>query len=149
MDSTHNTPTPTSAKLGKNGLLRPLTSARSLWDKTLGEYGYLLFATVIPMVLFYLIYLIGKQLYPFGGMSAPSSEEHVLARPVRGEEDALLLLVRGRPAAITGLDEGSFSSVHTWPRRVGEVLVLSEPAFKLFSLPLESQASQKKEKRYV
>ena len=61
MDSTQNTP-----KLGKNGLLKPLTAARSLWDRTLGEYGYLLFATVIPMVLFYLIYLIGKQLYPFG-----------------------------------------------------------------------------------
>ena len=61
MDSTQNTP-----KLGKNGLLKPLNTVRSLWDRTLGEYGYLLFATVIPMVLFYLIYLIGKQLYPFG-----------------------------------------------------------------------------------
>jgi hypothetical protein len=57
MDSTQNAP-----KLGKNGLLKPLTAARSLWDRTLGEYGYLLFATVIPIVLFYLIYLIGKQL---------------------------------------------------------------------------------------
>ena len=64
MDSTQTTPTP--QKLGKNGLLKPLTAARSLWDRTLGEYGYLLIATVIPMVLFYLIYLIGKQLYPFG-----------------------------------------------------------------------------------
>ena len=66
MDSTQHTPTPTANKLGKNGLLKPLNSMRSFWDKTLGEYGYLLFATVIPMVLFYLIYLIGKQLYPFG-----------------------------------------------------------------------------------
>ena len=64
MDSTQTTPTP--QKLGKNGLLKPLTAARSLWDRTLGEYGYLLIATVIPMVLFYLIYLIGKQHYPFG-----------------------------------------------------------------------------------
>ena len=66
MDSTQNTPTPTTPKLGKNGLLKPLHSMRSYWDKTLGEYGYLLFATIIPMVLFYLIYLIGQQLYPFG-----------------------------------------------------------------------------------
>ena len=64
MDSTQTTPTP--QKLGKNGLLKPTTSVRSFWDRTLGEYGYLLFATIIPMVLFYLIYLIGKQLYPFG-----------------------------------------------------------------------------------
>ena len=66
MDSTHNTSTPSPAKLGKNGLLKPLNSVRSFWDKSFGEYGYLLFAAVIPMVLFYLIYLIGQQIYPFG-----------------------------------------------------------------------------------
>ena len=66
MDSTHNTPTPSPAKIGKNGLLKSMSSVRSFWDKTFGEYGYLIFATLIPMVLFYLIYLIGKQVYPFG-----------------------------------------------------------------------------------
>ncbi|MBR6782267.1 MAG: YfhO family protein [Clostridia bacterium] len=62
MDSNHTS----TAKLGKNGLLKPLSSVRSFWDKTVGEYGYLLFAAIIPVVLFYLIYLIGQQLYPFG-----------------------------------------------------------------------------------
>ena len=62
MDSTQNTP----KNLGKNGLLKPLSSVRSFWERSFGEYGYLLFAALIPMVLFYLIYLIGQQIYPFG-----------------------------------------------------------------------------------
>ena len=62
MDSTQNTP----KNLGKNGLLKPLSSVRSFWERSFGEYGYLLFAALIPMVLFYLIYLIGQQVYPFG-----------------------------------------------------------------------------------
>jgi DNA-binding Xre family transcriptional regulator len=93
--------------------------------------------------------VVWEQLYPFGGMSAPSSEERVLGKPRRGAEDVLILLVRGRPAIITGLDEGSFTSCHAWPRRAGEVLVLSETAFKLLSVPSEMQAQQEKEKSYV
>ncbi len=93
--------------------------------------------------------VVWEQLYPFGGMSAPSREERVLGRPVRGEEDVLILLVRGRPAIITGLDEGDFTSARAWPRQRGEILVLSETAFKLFSAPPEIQAQQEKEKSYV
>ena len=62
MDSTHNT----TAPIGKNGLLKPLHAVRSFWDRTFGQYGYLVFSAVIPMVLFYLIYLLGRGLYPFG-----------------------------------------------------------------------------------
>ena len=82
--------------------------------------------------------VVWEQLYPFGGMSAPSSEETVLGRPRRGSEDALILLVRGRPAMITGLDEGGFASARAWPRERGEILVLSEAAFKLLSAPTEA-----------
>ncbi len=50
----------------KNGMLKKQPRWKTFLQNTFGEYGYLLFAAVIPMVLFYLIYLIGKQLYPFG-----------------------------------------------------------------------------------
>ena len=50
----------------KNGMLKKQPRWRVFLDKTFGEYGYLLFAALIPMVLFYLMYLITQQLYPFG-----------------------------------------------------------------------------------
>lgn len=49
----------------KNGMLRKLPRWKAALHKTFGEYGYLLFAALIPAVLFYLIYL-SKGLYPFG-----------------------------------------------------------------------------------
>ena len=82
--------------------------------------------------------VVWEQLYPFGGMSAPTREAHVLGRLRRGDEDVLILLVRGRPAVITGLDEGGFTSARAWPREQGEILVLSEAAFKLLSAPTEA-----------
>ena len=64
MDSTQNN-IPFAVKT-KNGLLKPITKIRTFWDKTFGDYGYLVFSALIPMVLFYLIYLLGRGLYPFG-----------------------------------------------------------------------------------
>ena len=72
MDSTNQTPnTAEVPAILKNGMLKnEMLKKQPLWktylDKTVGEYGYLLFATLIPMVLFYLMYLITQQLYPFG-----------------------------------------------------------------------------------
>lgn len=67
MDSTNQTPTTREVPaILKNGMLKKQPRWRTFLDKTFGEYGYLLFAALIPMVLFYLMYLITQQLYPFG-----------------------------------------------------------------------------------
>ena len=67
MDSTNQTPaTREVPAILKNGMLKKQPRWRTFLDKTFGEYGYLLFAALIPMVLFYLMYLITQQLYPFG-----------------------------------------------------------------------------------
>ena len=67
MDSTNQTPTTQEVPaILKNGMLKKQPRWKTYFDKTFGEYGYLLFAVLIPMVLFYLMYLITQQLYPFG-----------------------------------------------------------------------------------
>ena len=67
MDPINQTPTTQEVPaILKNGMLKKQPRWRTFLDKTFGEYGYLLFAALIPMVLFYLMYLITQQLYPFG-----------------------------------------------------------------------------------
>lgn len=68
MDSTNQIPTtsPEIPAILKNGMLKKQPRWKTFLQNTFGEYGYLLFAALIPMVLFYLIYLITQQLYPFG-----------------------------------------------------------------------------------
>lgn len=73
-----------------------------------------------------------EQLYPFGGMSAPSREERLLVKPTRDKEGTVIVLVKGRPASINGLDDHGFSSVGR-VGRPGDILVMTEAAFKVYS----------------
>ena len=67
MDSTNQTAnTQEIPAILKNGMLKKQPRWKTFLQNTVGEYGYLLFAALIPMVLFYLMYLITQQLYPFG-----------------------------------------------------------------------------------
>ena len=50
----------------QNGLLKKTPRWKAVLQSTFGEYGYLLFTALIPVVLFYLMYLLGRQLHPFG-----------------------------------------------------------------------------------
>ena len=66
MDSTHN-----NVPFNKLPDLTPAPGKmfprfRKLWDDTVNQYGYLLFAFFIPVVLFYLVYLFSQGLHPFG-----------------------------------------------------------------------------------
>lgn len=73
-----------------------------------------------------------EQLYPMGGMSRPSSESHVLIRPKSQKNARTLVIIRGKPASITGLDEGIFVSAKREAAGENDVYVMSEAAFKLF-----------------
>ena len=73
-----------------------------------------------------------EQLYPMGGMSRPSSETHVLIKPKFGKDERAILIIRGRPAEISGLDEGIFVSSKREAKNKTEIYVMSEAAFKLF-----------------
>ena len=66
MDSNQTIPaTKKASVLSRGGFLNLLSRFKNLVNDTLDRYGYLLFAALIPAVLFYLIYL-AKGLYPFG-----------------------------------------------------------------------------------
>jgi len=73
-----------------------------------------------------------EQLYPMGGMSRPSSETHVLIRPKSHKNARTVVIIRGKPASITGLDEGIFVSAKREATGENDVYVMSEAAFKLF-----------------
>lgn len=73
-----------------------------------------------------------EQLYPFGGISYPSREKFVLIKPTREKGEITIVLIKGRPALITGLDEGTFVSSRAGIKRASDIFVMSETAFKLF-----------------
>ena len=73
-----------------------------------------------------------EQLYIMGGMSRAASEEQVLIRPKRQNGGRTVLVIRGKPAIITGLDEGIFISCKNSERTDEDIFVMSQTAFKQF-----------------
>ncbi|HBJ19497.1 MAG TPA: hypothetical protein DDY70_07195 [Clostridiales bacterium] len=72
------------------------------------------------------------QYYPFGSMCGPSQVETIFLRPKPAKDETRIVLFRGKPGVIVGLDEGIFVSAHGTPRE-NTVYVMSEGAFKLFA----------------
>jgi len=72
-----------------------------------------------------------EQFYPIGYIN--NSETHVLIKPPRDEEKNLIVLIKGRPAVVTGLDENGFISSRGSRTSDTDIYVMSEAAFKLFS----------------
>ena len=72
------------------------------------------------------------QYYPFGSICGPSRVETMLLRPRPAKDETRIVLLRGKPGVIVGLDEGIFVSAHGTPHE-GSVYVMSEGAFKLFA----------------
>ncbi len=72
------------------------------------------------------------QLYPFGGMSSPSRVENVFIKPIPQNDETAIVVIKGKPGLITGLDEGIFVSSRGIPKSKNSVYVMSEAAFKLF-----------------
>lgn len=74
------------------------------------------------------------QFYLFGGISSPTRVEKVLIKPTRQKDTVTIVLIKGKPGVITGLDDGMFVSAHKQLKNDTEVYVMSESAFKLFAL---------------
>lgn len=73
-----------------------------------------------------------KQFYPvshIGGTSVKS----VLTKPPRSVEETVIVLIKGKPAVIEGLDENGFVSSRGTPKKETDVYVMSEAAFKIFT----------------
>ena len=75
-----------------------------------------------------------KQHYMMGGMCSPSVVKSVLLKPRREDGEITLVVIKGKPGIITGLDEGIFVSAKKGRlNSKSDIFVMSEAAFKLFS----------------
>ncbi|MBR3894226.1 MAG: helix-turn-helix transcriptional regulator [Clostridia bacterium] len=74
-----------------------------------------------------------KQFYPVGHL-ALTPEVNVLIKPPRSSaEETVIVLIKGKPSVIKGLDENGFVSSRGTPKKPTDVFVMSEAAFKLFA----------------
>ena len=54
--------------------------------------------------------IIWEQFYPFGGMSRPAQEKKYAIKPICDKNAITVVIIRGTPGNITGLDNGILKS---------------------------------------
>ena len=54
--------------------------------------------------------VIWERFYPFGGMSRPAREKKYALKPICDKNAITVVIIRGTPGNITGLDNGIFKS---------------------------------------
>ncbi len=67
------------------------------------------------------------------GTVATTSEKTLLIKPCKSIDEIAIVLIKGKPAVITGLDENGFVSSRGELKNKTDIYVMSEAAFKLFS----------------
>ena len=72
-----------------------------------------------------------KQLYAVG--HTITSEKTLLIKPSRSADKIVIVLIKGKPIVIVGLDENGFVSSRGVQKNKSDIYVMSEAAFKLFS----------------
>ena len=72
-----------------------------------------------------------KQFYPVGYLQLPPVVECIL-KPKRDGDETVIVLIKGRPSVISGLDENGFVSSRGVRKSRSDVYVMSEAAFKVF-----------------
>ncbi len=73
-----------------------------------------------------------KQLYAVGISCVP--EQVALIKPPRTSDETVIVLIKGKPGIILGLDENGFVSARGTCKKPTDVYVMSEAAFKLFEI---------------
>jgi DNA-binding Xre family transcriptional regulator len=74
-----------------------------------------------------------EQTYRVGGHIASTSEVSVLVKPERSADETVIVLIKGKPSVIIGLDENGFVSSRGTKKSSTDIYVMSEAAFKLFT----------------
>ena len=77
------------------------------------------------------------QFYPIGYITGTPSKT-VFIRPFREADEFVIVLIKGKPSVISGLDENGFVSSRCFQKNKDDIYVMSEEAFKQFN-PLSSQ----------
>ena len=75
-----------------------------------------------------------EQYYMMGGICTPSVVKSVLVKPKRERDEITLVVIKGKPGTIVGLDEGTWVSAKKGKLdSAKDIFVMSEAVFKLFS----------------
>ena len=72
-----------------------------------------------------------RQFYPVSHLCRAQTDL-VLIKPPRSGAETVIVLIKGKPAVIEGLDENGFVSSRGTPKKDTDVYVMSEAAFKIF-----------------
>ena len=75
--------------------------------------------------------IIWEQFYPFGGMSRPSRENKYILKPQCDKNAITVVIIRGTPGNMTGLDNAIFKSHLATPER-NNVYLMTEKNSKQF-----------------
>ena len=75
--------------------------------------------------------VIWEQFYPFGGMSRPAREKKYALKPICDKNAITIVIIRGTPGNITGLDNGIFKSHLATPERNNVYLMTEKDARKI------------------
>lgn len=79
-------------------------------------------------------YVHWEQFYPSGGLYfSPIKTQTLLIKPKREEDEIVIVLIKGKPAVITGLDDNGFVSSRGTLKSKHDIFVMSDAAFKLFT----------------
>ncbi len=72
-----------------------------------------------------------EHFYPIGHIGT-TSEKALLIKPCRRTDEVVIVLIKGKPAVIAGLDENGFVSSRGVQKNKSDIYVMSESALKLF-----------------
>ena len=61
--------------------------------------------------------IVWEQFYPFGGMSRPSREKKYILKPECDKNAVTVIVIRGNPGNIIGLENGIFNSHLSEPKK--------------------------------
>ncbi len=78
--------------------------------------------------------IIWEQFYLFGGMSRPAREKKYVLKPARDKNAVTVIVVRGTPCNIIGLDSGFFKSHLTKPAKNNVYLMTERIAVNFLEL---------------
>ncbi|MBQ7363097.1 MAG: hypothetical protein IJW48_01460 [Clostridia bacterium] len=77
--------------------------------------------------------IIWEQLYPFGGMSRSAREKKYVLKPKCDKTAITVIVIRGKPGNIIGLDNGIFKS-HLSASKTYNFYLMTEKVFRVFKL---------------
>ena len=82
--------------------------------------------------------IMWKQFYPFGGMSRPAREKKYALKPICDKNAITVVIIRGTPGNITGLDNGIFKSHLTVPEKNSVYLMTEKNVVEFLESTIKS-----------